>query len=142
MARQVEHMKEKKKTQKEILLENAEEVIEMIENNRSYKEISERYKVRVENVFLFVNESEYSARARRAMQIASYNLLDKAQEAIESIEDTSTHARVARQRELKNIYLYRAQIKNRKELDLNYKEKEDTTQQIVIVPADYMNQKK
>ncbi len=135
-------MKEKKKTQKEILLENAEEVIEMIENNRSYKEISERYKVRIENVFLFVNESEYSARARRAMQIASYNLLDKAQEAIESIEDTSTHARVARQRELKNIYLYRAQIKNRKELDLNYKEKEDTTQQIVIVPADYMNQKK
>ena len=135
-------MKEKKKTQKEILLENAEEVIEMIENNRSYKEISERYKVRIENVFWLVNESEHSARARRAMQIASYNLLDKAQEAIESIKDTSTHARVARQRELKNIYLYRAQIKNRKELDLNYKEKDDTTQQIVIVPADYMNQKK
>lgn len=135
-------MKEKKKTQKEILLENAEEVIEMIENNRSYKEISERYKVRIENVFLFVNESEYSARARRALQIASYNLLDKAEEAILNIDDSSTKAAVARQRELKNIYLYRAQIKNRKELYLNYKEKEDTTQQIVIVPADYMNQKK
>lgn len=142
MARQVEHMKEKKKTQKEILLENAEEVIEMIENNRSYKEIGAKFKVHVERVFEFVNHSEYSARARRALQIASYNLLDKAQEAIESIEDGSTHARVARQRELKNIYLYRAQIKNRKELDLNYKEKDDTTQQIVIVPADYMNQKK
>lgn len=120
-------VKEKKKTQKELLLENAEDVIEMIENNKSYKEIAGKYKVRVENVFLFVNEWEYSARARTALQIASYNLLDKAQEAIESIQDDSTHARVARQRELKNIYLYRAQIKNRKELDLNYKEKEDSS---------------
>lgn len=133
-------MKEKKKTQKEILLENAEEVIEMIENNKSYREISERYKVRVENVFWLVNESEHSARARKALQAASYNLLDKAQEAIESIQDESTHARVARQRELKNIYLYRAQIKNRKELDLNYKEKEDSS--TVKMPEITINLKK
>lgn len=133
-------MKEKKKTQKEILLENAEEVIEMIENNKSYREISERYKVRVENVFWLVNESEHSARAKKALQAASYTLLDKAQEAIESIQDDSTHARVARQRELKNIYLYRAQIKNRKELDLNYKEKEDSS--TVKMPEITINLKK
>lgn len=117
----------KKKTQKELLLENAEEVIEMIENNESYKAIATKFKVHTDAVFYFVNDSDYSARARKALQIASYNLLDKAQEAIESIQDESTHARVARQRELKNIYLYRAQIKNRKELDLNYKEKEDSS---------------
>lgn len=118
--------KSRKKTQKEFLLENAEEVIKMIKNNKSYRDICNQMKVCFESVFWFVNESDHSARARKALQIASYDLIDKAQEAIESIRDDSTNARVARQRELKNIYLYRAQIKNRKELDLNYKEKEDS----------------
>lgn len=126
-----------KSPQKNKLLENAEEVIELIENGKSYRFIANKYGVRLELLFWFVNHSEHSARAKLSLQIASYDLLDKAQNAIESIQDDSTNARVARQRELKNIYLYRAQIKNRKELDLNYREeKNETTQQIIVIPSD------
>lgn len=133
-------MKGKKKTQRELLLENAEDVIEMIENGKSYKVIAEKYKVRVENVFLFVNESEYSARARRALNIASYACLEQAERAIEEIKDDFTHAAVRRQVEKMNIALYKAKIKNRREFDLNYKEKEDSS--TVKMPEITINLKK
>ncbi len=133
-------MKQKKKTQKELLLENAEEVIEMIENGKSYKNIAEKYKVRMENVFLFVNEWEYSARARRALNIASYACLEEAEKAIDSIKSTDTPASVRKQVEKMNIALYKAKIKNRKEFDLNYKEKEDSS--TVKMPEITINLKK
>jgi len=128
--------KPEKITKKQNLLNNADDVIAMIENNNSYRDIANKYNIDVAEICWFVNESQHSARAKQALKIASYDLLDKAQEAIESIKDESTNARVARQRELKNIYLYRAQIKNRKELDLNYREeKQETNNNIVVIPA-------
>lgn len=130
------------KTKRQNLLDNADNIIEMISNNNSYRVIANKYDVEVSEVFWLVNHSKHSARAKQALQIASYDLLDKAQQAIESIEDESTNARVARQRELKNIYLYRAQIKNRKELDLHYREeKQETSQQIIVVPANFSKEK-
>lgn len=132
----------KTKTKRQNLLDNADNIIEMISNNNSYRVIANKYDVEVAEIFWFVNHSEHSARAKQALQVASYDLLDKAQQAIESIEDESTNARVARQRELKNIYLYRAQIKNRKELDLHYREeKQDTNQQIIVIPANFAKNK-
>lgn len=132
----------KTKTKRQNLLDNADNIIEMISNNNSYRVIANKYDVEVAEMFWFVNHSEHSARAKQALQVASYDLLDKAQQAIESIEDESTNARVARQRELKNIYLYRAQIKNRKELDLHYREeKQDTNQQIIVIPANFAKNK-
>lgn len=132
----------KTKTKRQNLLDNADNIIEMISNNDSYRVIANKYNVEVAEIFWFVNHSEHSARAKQALQVASYDLLDKAQQAIESIEDESTNARVARQRELKNIYLYRAQIKNRKELDLHYREdKQDTNQQIIVIPANFAKNK-
>lgn len=125
---------DKPKTKRQNLLDNAESIIEMISDNCSYKEIANKYNVQVAEIFWFVNQTEYSARAREALQVASYDLLDKAQEAIESIQDESSNARVARQRELKNIYIYRAQIKNRKELDLNYREEKQETNNNIITP--------
>lgn len=125
---------EKPKTKRQNLLDNSEDIIEMISNNCSYREIAKKYNVEVAEIFWFVNHSEHSTRARQALQVASYDLLDKAQEAIESIQDESSNARVARQRELKNIYLYRAQIKNRKELDLNYREEKTETNNNIITP--------
>jgi len=133
-------MKEKKKTQKEILLENAEEVIEMIENGNSYRVIAEKFRVRLENVFWLVNESEHCARAKRALNIASYACLEQAERAIEEIKDDYTHAAVRRQVEKMNIALYKAKIKNRKEFDLNYKEKEDSS--TVKMPEITINLKK
>ena len=126
--------KNKKITKKQNLINNADDVISMIENNSSYREIAKKYNIDVSEICWFVNDSQHSTRARQALKIASYDLLDKAQEAIEAIEDESTNARVARQRELKNIYLYRAQIKNRKELDLHYREQETATNNNIITP--------
>ena len=132
--------KSKKITKKQNLINNADDVISMIENNSSYREIAKKYNIDVSEICWFVNDSQHSTRAKAALKIASYDLLDKAQQAIESIEDESTNARVARQRELKNIYLYRAQIKNRKELDLHYREQETTNnQQIIVIPANSLN---
>ena len=130
------------KTKRQILADNIEDIIDMISKNNSYKVIANKYNVDVAELCRFVNREQYSERTKLALQVASYDLLDKAQQAIESIEDESTNARVARQRELKNIYLYRAQIKNRKELDLHYREeKQETNQQIIVVPANFSKEK-
>ena len=126
----------KKISKRQNLLNNANDIIEMIANNNSYRVIASKYNVDVAEVFWFVNQSQHSAQAKQALQIASYDLLDKAQQAIESIEDESSNARVARQRELKNIYIYRAQCKNPKEFNLNYREeKTETNNNIVVIPA-------
>lgn len=126
----------KKISKRQNLLNNADDIIEMIANNNSYRVIANKYNVDVAEIFWFVNQSQHSAQAKQALQIASYDLIDKAQQAIESIEDESSNARVARQRELKNIYIYRAQCKNPKEFNLNYREdKQETNNNIVVIPA-------
>ena len=126
----------KKISKRQNLLNNADDIIEMIANNNSYRTIASKYNVDVAEVFWFVNQSQHSAQAKQALQIASYDLIDKAQQAIESIEDESSNARVARQRELKNIFIYRAQCKNPKEFNLNYREeKQETNNNIVVIPA-------
>ena len=126
----------KKISKRQNLINNADDIIEMISNNNSYRTIASKYNVDVAEVFWFVNQSQHSAQAKQALQIASYDLIDKAQQAIESIEDESSNARVARQRELKNIFIYRAQCKNPKEFNLNYREeKQETNNNIVVIPA-------
>jgi len=126
----------KKISKRQNLINNADDIIEMIANNNSYRIIASKYNVDVAEIFWFVNQSQHSTRAKQALQIASYDLIDKAQQAIESIEDESSNARVARQRELKNIYIYRAQCKNPKEFNLNYREeKQETNNNIVVIPA-------
>ena len=124
----------KKISKRQNLLNNADDIIEMIANNNSYRVIASKYNVDVAEVFWFVNQSQHSAQAKQALQIASYDLIDKAQQAIESIEDESSNARVARQRELKNIYLYRAQCKNPREFNLNYREDKQETNNNIITP--------
>ncbi len=135
-------MKEKKKTQKEILLENAEEVISMMSEGKSYVDIGEKFGVQTIRIVEFTNESSYSARAKEAQRTASYHLLKDAENHLLDIDDYATTAKVRRCAELSQFKAYLAKTKNRAELDLNYKEKDDTTQQIVVVPADYMNKKK
>ena len=124
----------KKISKRQNLVNNADDIIEMITNNNSYRAIASKYNVDLAEVYWFVNHSQHSARAKQALQIASYDLLDQAQQAIESIEDESSKARVARQRELKNILIYRAQIKNPKEFNLNYREDKQETNNNIITP--------
>ena len=124
----------KKFSKRQNLLNNADDIVNMISNNCSYRMIASKYNVEVAEIFWFVNHSEHSARAKEALRIASYDLIDKAQEAIELIEDESSNARVARQRELKNIYIYRAQCKNPREFNLNYREEKTETNNNIITP--------
>ena len=130
------------RTHKQIAEDNVEKIIEMIRNGVSYRKIAAELGIDDYEIVRLVNDSTHSARALQAKKLASYDLLDKAEQEIRAIQDHDTAAAVRRQVELMNITLYKAKIKNREELDLNYREKDNNQQQIVVIPADYMNQKK
>lgn len=114
-------MKEKKKTQKEILLENAEKVIEMIEDDFSYREIAKKFFVDLSVVNDFVNNSQHSARAREALLNSADRAFDKAEEAILDIDDSATQAAVTRQRELAHHYRRKAAVKNKNKFSESHK---------------------
>lgn len=114
-------MKEKKKTQKEILLENAEEVIEMLANDFNFREIARKFCVDLSVVNYFANHSQHSARAREAIQNSAETAFDKAEDAILAISDDATQAAVARQRELAHHYRKKAAVKNKNKFSESHK---------------------
>jgi len=103
----------KKKTQKEILIESADEVIEMIENDFSYKSIATKFSVDVREINYFVNHSQFSARAREALSNSADSAFDKAEEALLNISAGDDNAVITRQRELAHHYRRKAAVKNR-----------------------------
>lgn len=105
-------MKEKKKTQKEILIENAEDVIEMIRQAKSYEEIQEKFCVHAKYVVDFITNSEYSARAREAQKESAETISRKAELSLLQIQADDTQASVTRQRELAHHYRWLAAKKN------------------------------
>jgi len=114
-------MSEKKKTQKEILAENADKVIEMLENDFNYRFIAKEFCVDLSVVSDFVNNSQHSARAREALQNSADRAFDKAEEAILDIQDDATQAAVARQRELAHHYRRKAAVKNKNKFSDSHK---------------------
>jgi len=104
--------KEGKKTQREILIENADEVIAMLEAAKSYDDIQERFLVRRENISWFVSESDYSARAREAQKESAETISRKAELSLLQIQADDTQASVTRQRELAHHYRWLAAKKN------------------------------
>lgn len=105
-------MSEKKKTQKEILLENAEDVIEMIRLAKSYEDIQEKFCVHAKYVVDFITNSEYSARAREAQKESAETISRKAELSLLQIQANDTKASVTRQRELAHHYRWLAAKKN------------------------------
>jgi hypothetical protein len=104
--------KEGKKTQREILLENAEDVIEMIRQAKSYEEIQEKFCVHAKYVVDFITNSEYSARAREAQRESAETISRKAELSLLQIQADDTQASVTRQRELAHHYRWLAAKKN------------------------------
>ena len=102
----------KKKTQKEILAENADDVIEMIRQAKSYEEIQDKYCVHPKYLSEFIVDSEYSARAREAQKLSAESYAIKAEKAILEIDSLDTNAKVTRQRELASHYRWYASKKN------------------------------
>ena len=102
----------KKKTQKEILFDNADEVIEMIRQAKSYEEIQKKFGVHEKYVAFFIAESEYSARAREAQRESAETIATKAELSLLEIQADDTQASVTRQRELAHHYRWLAAKKN------------------------------
>ena len=129
---------EKKNTirspQKLKMLENVDEIIKDVENGKSYRFLSEKWGVCQESIYWFINESEHCARAKQAQLISSYEYLEQAEQAIEAIQANDTPATVRKQVEKMNIALFKAKCKNRKELDLNYREEKQETNNNIITP--------
>ena len=101
-----------KKTHKEVLLENAEEIIDMISGGSTYNDIKEKFKSRREDISWFISTSDFSARARQAQKESAETYFEKAEKAILEIESADTNAKVARQRELAHHYRWAAKVKN------------------------------
>jgi hypothetical protein len=124
-----EEAKKKGFTQLEVLCANGNDVIEMMSEGKSYVDIAEKYGVHVMYIVDFTNNTEYRTRAKSAQQSASYYLLQEAENHLHDMSDDATSAKVRRCSELSQFKAYLAKTKNRAELDLNYKEKDDNSAQ-------------
>ena len=128
------HEKFIKKTQKQICIENIDEIIKLISENKSYKEIAEKFSVDQSDLCEVVNNEQYRARKDIALEIASDIQVEKARDHLESIEADDTNASVRKKSELSQFELYLAKVKNRKKYDLNYREDKQETNNNIITP--------
>lgn len=103
----------KKFTQKDKILANAEDVIDMIYNDHTYRQIAKKYEVDLKVVLWFVSESSYSSRAKSALEASAEIAFDKAEEVLAQIKKGDDQAMITRQRELAHHYRKKAGVKNR-----------------------------
>jgi DNA invertase Pin-like site-specific DNA recombinase len=123
----------------DLLSKNRDELFKYIADNLSYRQIAEKYNIHLTNLHNFLNLEENRDAKELALKIGSYNMIDKAESELLAIDDEATRATIARQTHLYQHRIYLAKVKNRKELDLNYKEQSDinNNQQIVVIPANF-----
>ena len=111
----------------ELLNEHKESVFKDIANNVSYRQIAENYNIHLTNLHHYLNLEENQQAKELALKVASYDMLESAESELHKIQDESHNATVRRQCELYQHKMYIAKIKNKKELDLNYKSQETQT---------------
>ena len=111
----------------ELLNEHKESVFKDIANNVSYRQIAENYNIHLTNLHHYLNLEENQQNKELALKIASYDMLESAESELHKIQDEAHNATVRRQCESYQHKLYIAKIKNKKELDLNYKSQESQT---------------
>ena len=111
----------------ELLNEHKESLFKDIANNVSYRQIAENYNIHLTNLHHYLNLEENQQAKELALKIASYDMLESAESELHKIQDESHNATVRRQCELYQHKIYIAKIKNKKELDLNYKSQETQT---------------
>ena len=111
----------------DLLNEHKESVFKDISNNISYRQIAENFNIHLTNLHHYLNLDENQQAKELALKVASYDMLDSAESELHKIQDESHNATVRRQCELYQHKMYIAKIKNKKELDLNYKSQETQT---------------
>lgn len=127
----------------DLLNEHKESVFKDIANNVSYRQIAENYNIHLTNLHHYLNLEENQQAKELALKVASYDMLESAESELHKIQDESHNATVRRQCELYQHKMYIAKIKNKKELDLNYKSQEtNNNQQILVIPATFNNNDK
>jgi len=124
---------------KELINNNLDEILNCIASGESYSSICKKYNINVANFCLYLNQDEIKEKKDLALQIASYKLVEKAEQELLAIDNEASKATIARQTHLYQHRIYLAKVKNRKELDLNYKEQLDinNNQQIIVIPANF-----
>ena len=123
-----------KKTQKQICIDNIDEILKLISENNSYKIIAKKFGVDQSDLCEVVNNEQYRARKEIALEIASDTQVEIARNHLESIEADDTNASVRKKSELSQFELYLAKVKNRKKYDLNYREEKQETNNNIITP--------
>lgn len=78
----------------------------------SYRQIADKYKVKLSTLHDFVSKSEHSARAKTALEISAQTYADKAEQILLDIEANSTPIEMARARELSQYYKWKAAKRN------------------------------
>jgi DNA invertase Pin-like site-specific DNA recombinase len=116
---------------KELINNNLDEILNCIASGESYSSICKRYNINVANFCLYLNQDEIKEKKDLALQIASYKLIEKAEQELLAIDNEASKATIARQTHLYQHRIYLAKTKNRKELDLNYKEQESNQQAVI-----------
>ena len=126
----------------DLLNDHKESVFKDIANNISYRQIAENFNIHLTNLHHYLNLEENQQAKELALKVASYDMLDSAESELHKIQDESHNATVRRQCELYQHKMYIAKIKNKRELDLNYKSQEtNNNQQIIVIPASFNNDK-
>ena len=118
----------------ELLTNNKEALFKDISNNISYRQIAENYNIHLTNLHHYLNLEENQEAKELALKIGSYNMIDVAEKELLAIDDEASKAKISRQTHLYQHRIYLAKVKNRKELDLNYKEQSDINNNQQVVP--------
>lgn len=125
---------EKKIKKNDIVRNNADEIIEMIAKNYSYRQISEKFGVNIQAICHILNEPEFKEKKEVALEFASEIMIEQAEAHLESIEESDNNSLLRKKVELSQFKTYLAKVKNRKKYDLNYRETQIETNNNIIVP--------
>lgn len=94
---------------------NIDEIVEMLLEGKSYREIAAEKKVAVSTLHNFTSKPEHSARAKEALKYSAFLWDEKAEQAINDIPANGSPAEIAKGRELKQLFQWRASKRNPKE---------------------------
>lgn len=114
-----------KKTTREIIAENIEDVLKMIEQDISYKDIAREFKIS-QSLLSDILNSDYRTRKDVALEIAAEKRIKDAENYLLSINEDDNNSILKKKISLSEFNIYLAKVKCKK-FDLNYRTQENLT---------------
>lgn len=112
-------MKQKRKTHAQTLNDNAEAVIDCLQEGGTYDDLKKMFGVSYESISAFINKSEYSARVKDAQKNSAQKYAKLALDSLIAIKTGDDKADITRQRELAHHYRWLAKVKSPREFNEN-----------------------